>query len=65
MNDTIKMLREEGYPLKIKGNGGFIAVLYGIQPLLDGEYEAIYRYPGGECPHCLEEIKRFFEVIEK
>lgn len=65
MNDTIKMLREEGYPLKIKGNGGFIAVLYGIQPLLDGEYEAIYMYPGGECVHCLEEINRFFEVIEK
>lgn len=61
----IERLRKEGYPKKIKGNGGFTAYLVGVQPLLDGDYEAIYRYPGGDCVHSLSEINRFFEVIEK
>lgn len=62
---NIEKLRKAGYPRKIKGNGGYIAYLSGIQPLLDGDFEAIYRYPGGECCHDLEEIKRHFEVIEQ
>ncbi len=63
--NAIEKLRKEGYPYKIKGNGGYTAVLSGIQPLLDGEYEAIYRYPGGECVHHISEIKAYFEVIEQ
>lgn len=58
-------MRKDGYPYKIKGNGGYNAVLYDIQPLNDGDYMAIYRYPGGGCCHGLEEIKRCFEVIEQ
>ncbi len=65
MKDIIEKLRKDGYPYRIKGNGGYTAVLCGIQPLLDGEYEAIYRYPGGECVHDLSEIKAYFEVIEQ
>lgn len=61
----IEQLRKEGYPMKIKGNGGFNAYLIGVQPLLDGEHEAIYRYPSGDCAHSLFEINRFFKVIEK
>ena len=29
------------------------------------DYEAIYRYPGGECCHDLETINKYFEIIEK
>lgn len=65
MRPVIKKMRKDGYPYKIKGNGGYNAVLYGIQPLNDGDYMAIYRYPGGECCHGLEEIKRCFEAIEQ
>lgn len=61
----IEQLRKKGYPMKIKGNGGFSAYLVGLQPLLGGDYEAIYRYPGGDCVHSLPEINQFFEVIEK
>lgn len=66
MNRTelIEKMRKDGYPYKIKGNGDYTAVLYGIQPLLGRDYEAIYRYPGGECCHSLEDIKHF-EIIEK
>ncbi len=65
MNAIIEKMRKDGYPYKIKGNGGYNAVLYGIQPLNYGDYMAIYRYPGGPCCHGLEEIKRYFEVIEQ
>ena len=61
---AVEKLRSEGYPLRIKGNGGYPATLVGIQPLLDGDYEAVYRYPGGDCVHDLEEIKRYFEIVE-
>lgn len=60
----IEKMRKHGYPYRIKGNGGYTAVLYDIQPLFGGDYMAIYRYPGGECCHCLEEVKRF-EIIER
>ena len=54
MNAEIEKMRKDGYP----------ATLYNMQTLNDGDYMAIYRYPGGECCHDLEEIKRHFEIIE-
>ena len=33
MNKAVEKMRKDGYPYKIKGNGGYIAVLYDIQPL--------------------------------
>ncbi|MBR0308868.1 MAG: hypothetical protein IJH92_08250, partial [Mogibacterium sp.] len=42
---------ELGFPLRIKGKGGYSATLVAVQPLLDGEFAAIYRYPGGPCVH--------------
>ena len=62
---TIEEMRKDGYPLRIKGNDGFNATLKGCQPLFNGDYMAIYRYPGGYCCHDIEEIKRCFEVIEQ
>lgn len=62
--ELIEKMRKAGYPYKIKGNSGYEATLYGIQSLLDGDYEAIYRYPGGVCCHSLEDIK-YFEIIEQ
>lgn len=62
--ELIEKMRKDGYPYKVKGNGGFTAVLYGMQPLLGSDYMAIYRYPGGECCHSLEDMKHF-EIIEK
>lgn len=62
--NAVDFLRSIGYPKKIIGNDGYTAVLVGIQPLVDGDFEAIYRYPGGECVHDLEMVKKF-EVIEK
>ena len=61
---TIEEMRKDGYPLRIKGNDGYEAVLIGCQPLFDGDYIAVYSYPGGECCHDIEEIKRCHEVIE-
>lgn len=60
---TIKFLQSKGYPYKIKGNDGYTAVLYGLQPLHDGEIAAIYKYPGGYVCHTLDEINQHFEVI--
>lgn len=65
MNAKIEKLRAEGYPLKIIGNDGRKATLIDIQPLNDGDYMAIYRYPGGDCCHDLEEIKKYFEIVEE
>lgn len=67
---SIDFLRAAGYPLKIKGNGGYTAYLTDVQPLNDGDFMAIYRYPGGDCCHGLEEIKTLtgsgaFEVLEQ
>lgn len=64
-NKIIEKMRKDGYPYKIVGNGGYKATLSGIQPLSGGDYMAIYRYPGGECCHCREEIKACFTVIEQ
>lgn len=60
MNEIIQKMRKDGYPYKIKGNGGYTAVLYDMQPLFDGDYMAIYRYPRGECYHDLLEIQEHF-----
>lgn len=65
MNEIIEKMRKDGYPYEIKGNGGYRAVLYDIQPLFDGDYMAIYRYPGGVCCHDLLQIQIHFEVIER
>ena len=61
---TIDEMRKDGYPRKIIGNDGYEAILKGCQPLLDGEYMAIYCYPGGETCHSLWEIKKCFKTIE-
>lgn len=61
---TIEDMRKDGYPLKIIGNGGYGATLVGCQPLNDGDYMAIYRYPGGDCCHEIADIK-YFKIIEK
>lgn len=58
-------LLKAGYPWKIKGNDGYTATLVDIQPLVDGEYCAIYRYPCGDCCHSLWEIEKYFTVIEQ
>ena len=63
--NAVEFLRSKGYPLRIKGNGGYNATLVGMQPLVDGDYMAIYRYPGGDCCHDLESIKSAFTVIEQ
>lgn len=62
---TVSDMRKDGYPLKIKGNGGFNATLVGCQPLFGGDYMGIYRYPSGDCCHDIWEIKTFFQVIER
>ena len=56
-NKIIEKMRKDGYPYKIVG-------MAAIKPLFP-DYMAIYRYPGGECCHCLEEIKACFTVIEQ
>lgn len=45
---TISDMRKDGYPLKIIGNGGYPATLVDCQPLFEGDYMGIYRYPGGD-----------------
>jgi len=66
-NNAVDFLRKKGYPYKIKGNDGYIAYLVGIEPLADHDYAGIYRYPGGECVHFLEEIRecKTYEIIEQ
>lgn len=61
--DDAKELIEMGYPERIKGNGGRVAVLVGVQPFSDGEVAGIYRYDNGECVHHVSEINAFFEEI--
>ena len=63
--EIVERMRKLGYPLKIIGNGGFPATLIGYQPLLDGEFCGVYRYPGGDCVHSLDEIDQFCKVIER
>ena len=51
----------EGYPKEIIGNDGYRATLCGVQELSYNDYAGIYRYPGGECCHSLEEAVHFAE----
>lgn len=44
MSAILEKMRYDGYPYKIRGNGGYTAILYDMQPLNGGEYIAIYRY---------------------
>jgi hypothetical protein len=63
--NSVEYLRSCGYPLKIIGNDGYKAILVGIQPLTDGNFEALYRYPGGVCCHDLDSINKYFKIIER
>jgi len=47
MSEIIRKMRKDGYPYRIKGNGGYPATLYDMQLLNDVSYMAIYLYPGG------------------
>lgn len=62
---TVQEMRKDGYPLKIIGNGGYKATLVDCQLLSGGGYMGIYSYPRGKYCHDLEEIKRYFEIVEK
>ncbi len=62
---TVNEMRKDGYTLKIIGNDGYSATLVECQPIFDGEYLGVYRYPSGDCCHSLEEIKSYFSVIEQ
>lgn len=63
--DSIARLLKDGYPWKIKGNGGYTAYLVDTQPLVGHDYCGIYRYPGGDCVHDLDSIKAHFTVLEQ
>lgn len=62
--NIVEKMRKAGYPKKIIGNGGYPATLVNCQPLLEGDFMGIYRYPGGDCCHDLEEIKKCFQIVE-
>ena len=60
---SVQEMRKDGYPLKIIGNGGYPATLVDCQPLFEGDYVSIYRYPGCDCCHDIDDIKGF-KVVE-
>lgn len=62
---TVKEMRKDGWPLKIIGSGGYCATLVGCQPLFNGDYMGIYRYPGGDCCMDLAEIKSCCIIVEQ
>lgn len=69
-NSDIERAIKDGYPRKIRGNDGYVARLVGIQPLFDGEYLGVYRYPGGDACQDLEELEYLvergvFEILEQ
>lgn len=59
----IDKLREK-YPFRIcrKSEPTYEAVLCGIQPLLDGEEEPVYRFPGGTC--VVDPFSQGIEILE-
>lgn len=61
MVDTYIKLLAEGYPKEIIGNDGYRATLCGVQILNPNDHVGIYRYPGGECCHSLEEAVHYAE----
>lgn len=65
MTKTVKQMRADGWPLRIIGNDGYEARLVECQPLFEGDYMGVYRYPGGDCCHDLAEIKQCFTVLEQ
>lgn len=65
MKKTVEEMRRDGYPLKIIGNDSYPATLVDCQPLNDGDYMAIYHYPGGSCCHNLWELQNCFKIIEQ
>ena len=61
---TVEQMRKDGYPLKIMDSDGYKAVLVDCQPLFEGDYLAIYRFPWGE--RCIELYDiRYFTIIER
>lgn len=64
MAKTVDQMRADGWPLRIIGNCGYEAWLVDCQPLFDGDYMGIYRYPGGDCCHDLANILHGFTVLE-
>jgi hypothetical protein len=60
---NIEKALADGYPKMILGNDNYRATLVGIQPLIDSDYMGIYRYPGGDTCHDLEEIKAHFKEV--
>ena len=63
--DSIRRPLKDGYPWKIIGNDGYAAVLVGVQALVDHDYCAVYRYPGGDCCHSLWDIEKHCSVLEQ
>ena len=61
---AVEFARSKGYPFRIIGNDGYEATLVYIQPLFGGDFMGVYRYPGGDCCHSLEEITKCFTVLE-
>lgn len=61
---SIEKMRKDGYPLKIIDCEGYKAILVGCQPLFDGDYCAVYRFPGGNRCVDLSEIK-YYTIIER
>ena len=62
---SIEQMRKDGYPLKIIDCAGYEATLVGCQPLFDGDYMAIYRFPGGNRCVDLYEIKYYFTIKKR
>ena len=48
-------------PFFVRFNGGYEAVLCGVQPLLEGRQSPIYRFPGGPCVVDVNEIEKIVE----
>ena len=61
---TVEQMRKDGYPLKFIDCDGYEATLVDCQPLFDGDYMAIYRFPGGEQCVDLADVKHY-TIIER
>lgn len=60
----MKFLTEKDFPKKIRGNDGYEATFVELQPLGDGDFAGVYRYPGGDAVHFLTGIKEE-DIIER
>ena len=63
MGKSIKALRQNGYPLIIKDEYG-THTLVDVQPLLDGDFEGIYRGRSGEKVIDLATIQKYYKIVE-